>query len=61
MDSQGVEIANLAAVKERLALADRHETMALRLADHMDGDSIARAAHHFVIADGLRGRARFAR
>lgn len=43
----------------RLARADWHEAQAAQLADADDADSIARAAHHFTVAAGLRGRARF--
>ena len=39
------------------ALADRHETIALELAQHMDGGSIEKAARHFTIANALRAKA----
>lgn len=40
-----------------LALADRHEAMALDFAQHMDGGSIEKAARHFTIAAALRAKA----
>lgn len=40
-----------------LALADRHEAMALEFAQHMDGGSIEKAARHFTIANALRAKA----
>jgi hypothetical protein len=50
--------ALLNRIAERGRLADRHEAEALRWAGNMDADSTARAAHHFIVAEGLRGRAR---
>jgi hypothetical protein len=44
---------------ERRAMADRHEAEAVRLSYEHDADSLARSAHHFTIAAGLRGQARF--
>jgi hypothetical protein len=44
-------------VSARLALAAKHEAMALVLATHMDRDSVAKAAAHFTVADALRARA----
>lgn len=44
---------------ERREMADRHEAEAVRLAYAEDADSVARSAHHFTIAAGLRGQARF--
>lgn len=49
----------LNTARERLALADEHEAEALKHAMSLDADSAARAAHHFAVAEGLRGRARF--
>lgn len=49
----------LNTARERLALADQHEVEALKHATSLDAESAARAAHHFAVADGLRGRARF--
>lgn len=40
-----------------LALADRHEAMALDFAQHMDGGSLEKAARHFTIANALRAKA----
>lgn len=51
--------ALLKRAADRAALADQHEAEAVRLAAAPDADSIARSAHHFVVAAGLRGRARF--
>jgi len=39
--------------------ADRHEAEAVRLSVAADAESLARSAHHFIIAAGLRGQARF--
>ncbi|MDH4746663.1 hypothetical protein OMP43_21790 [Sphingomonas sp. CBMAI 2297] len=55
------EIANLSHVTEVLALAQQHEEQAIQLAESMDPASVAMSAHHFTVAEGLRGRARFAR
>lgn len=49
----------LNTARDRLALADRHEAEALKRAHLFDADSAARSAHHFAVAEGLRGRARF--
>lgn len=51
----------LTTAADRLAMADHHEAEAVRLARGTDAESIARSAHHFTIAAGLRGRARFAK
>ena len=51
----------LTMAADRLAMADRHEAEAVRLSCGTDAESIARSAHHFTIAAGLRGRARFAK
>ena len=55
------DIADLSRVREMLALAQQHEDKAIALAQQMDTASVAMAAHHFTVAEGLRGRARFAR
>lgn len=44
----------------RLALADKHEALALELSEHVDRGSVTRAAAHFAVADALRSRARCA-
>ena len=46
------------AVAARLALADKHDALALELAMHMDRGSVEKAAAHFTVADALRARAR---
>lgn len=43
----------------RLALANKHEARAVVLAERGDRDSMAEAADLFIVADALRGRARF--
>jgi len=43
-------------VTARLALACRHEAMALELSDHFDRGSVTKAAAHFAVADALRAR-----
>lgn len=54
-------IADLSRVQEMLALAEQHEARAVELSRYPDGGSVAKCAHHFAIAAGLRGRARFAK
>ncbi len=56
----GEETARLLnTAAERRMMADHHEAEAVRLAYEHDADSLARSAHHFTIAAGLRGQARF--
>lgn len=58
-DGQVDVAALLRNAAERREQADKHEAEAVRLSASTDADSIARATHHFIIAAGLRGRARF--
>lgn len=51
-----VLLSNAAMRREQ---ADKHEAEAVRLSVATDADSLARSAHHFIIAAGLRGQARF--
>lgn len=56
----GEEVALLLnTAADRRRQADQHEVEAVRLSAATDADSIARSAHHFIIAAGLRGQARF--
>lgn len=49
----------LTAAAERNVLADHHEREAVRFAAIGGAAATARAADHFIVAAGLRGRARF--
>lgn len=46
----------LSETRRLLALADKHEEMALGFAQHFDAGSVAKAAAHFTVATALRGR-----
>lgn len=42
---------------DTLALAAKHEALALDLAQHFDRGSVTKAAAHFAVAEALRARA----
>lgn len=48
------------SAREILALADKHEVLAMELVEHFDLGSVTKAAAHFTVAEALRQRARWA-